>query len=78
MGARFTDPLVRLPRFSKEILVRCPHCSGRATVLPPPDNPESRQERRLTCLTCGHMAGWTAPPREHACGYVLPEMSGPR
>ncbi|TCP55186.1 hypothetical protein EV191_102398 [Tamaricihabitans halophyticus] len=76
---RFTDPLVRLWRYADRILVRCPKCAGCASVLPEPTTTArpgpSNPHRRLSCLGCGHTAGWTAP--RHDNYWIVPELNGP-
>ncbi|MFI5843749.1 hypothetical protein ACIA8K_29010 [Catenuloplanes sp. NPDC051500] len=78
VGIRFRDPMVRLSRFGDDILVRCPVCSGAASVRPDRTAGEQRLaglHRRVTCSGCGHVQYWSAPQRDS--GYLLPHLSGP-
>jgi hypothetical protein len=62
---RFRDPLVRLWEFLDEILVRCPRCGRRASVLPAPQTAGvSRRpctRRSVSCLTCSYSAHVPGP-----------------
>jgi hypothetical protein len=57
---RFHDPQVRLGHFLGEILVHCPRCDGRASVLPvsrtADDRPTAWTRRSVTCLACSYTA----------------------
>lgn len=67
--ARFQDRGDDLGAFADEILVHCPRCDGRASVVPDA-SPDDRRyphfaPRRLTCPACGfadrRSRSWTAP-----------------
>ncbi len=75
---RFVDPLTRLWRFADVILMRCPRCDQRATVVPAPAAAtrwEAGLHRRLTCSACGYHQDWRAPRVGN--GWRVPESSGP-
>jgi hypothetical protein len=67
----FTDPGAVLTAFADEVLVVCPSCAGRATVVPwppvsepsPPDDPNPAglmfRPRRLVCSSCPHHGDWS-------------------
>lgn len=78
---RFRDRLERLWRFAGEILVRCPGCDSRASVVPDPpsavDQDHCWLHRRLVCHACGHTDTWEAPRIPGSTGRRLPDFSGP-
>jgi hypothetical protein len=73
-GERFRDPLVRLWGFLDEILVRCPRCDRKASVLPVPREetagcrPTAWRRRSVTCLSCGYAA---YVPQKEKAGLVF-------
>jgi hypothetical protein len=79
---RFRDPLLRLPSFSGEILVRCPRCDARAAIRPEV-RPEAENRaqpwgpRRLTCPSCGLADRWTMPRSADDRYGIPPEFGGP-
>ena len=80
--ARFRDPLLRLPCFSGEILVRCPRCDARASIRPEPrpetcSHPHPFTPRRLTCPSCGLADRWTMPRSADGRHGEQPEFGGP-
>ncbi|MBM0258104.1 hypothetical protein [Micromonospora sp. 4G55] len=80
---RFRDPKPWLRGLAAgEIVVRCPRCSGRASVLPDPESAGSSRHhvwlrRRLSCLGCAYSDVWDAPRRAGDDARTLPEFSGP-
>jgi len=80
-AARFRDPLLRLSRFSGEILVHCPRCDARAHVRPEsrPEDGQLRQwiSRGLTCPSCGFVDRWTMPRSVGGRYGIPPEFAGP-
>jgi hypothetical protein len=81
-AVRFRDPLLRLPFFSGEILVRCPRCDARAHIRPesrPEDasRPRPGSPRRLTCPSCGLADRWTMPRSANGRFGFYPEFGGP-
>ncbi|MEU4832335.1 hypothetical protein [Streptosporangium sp. NPDC023615] len=61
MSERFRDPGTSwYDLLADEILMRCPRCDGRASVLPLPGGTESGifAPRRLLCPACGYVRGW--------------------
>ncbi|MBO1332256.1 hypothetical protein [Streptomyces sp. VRA16 Mangrove soil] len=78
-GERHADDGVPLARFADTILVVCPRCGGRASVVQRPGLPELRYatdllvwSRRLVCAGCGRTDDWRAGRRgSGAVGVVL-------
>ncbi|AYF32149.1 hypothetical protein CSH63_32860 [Micromonospora tulbaghiae] len=79
---RFRDPRNWLGGLAAgEVLVRCPRCAERASVLPCPEEADGTRHdvwlrRRLSCLGCAYTALWEAP-RLANNARAFPEFSGP-
>ena len=68
MKEEFIDPGTTLIEFADEVLVVCPQCGNRASIVEQPSGRTSGQEensfrnmfesRRLTCSTCGRTEDW--------------------
>ncbi|MEU6847236.1 hypothetical protein ABZ930_35740 [Streptomyces sp. NPDC046716] len=78
---RHVDDGVPLARFADRILVVCPRCGGRATVVQRPGLPELRyatdllvRPRRLVCAGCGRTDDWRA--RRRGAGLVGVVLGG--
>jgi hypothetical protein len=80
-AGRFRDPLLRLCCFAGEILVRCPRCDRRASILPDRETDGGGRHlwlaRRLSCLGCGYTDSWEAPRCAGSAARVVPQFSGP-
>lgn len=70
-----------LVQFTGRMLVVCPRCGGRATVVPRPGLAEPKyfsallfQPRRLACAACGAIADWSA--RERGAALVGVTVGG--
>ena len=61
----FTDPGTVLVEFAGEVLVVCPSCRHRASIVPWPPPPSTAAERRLfgprrlVCSHCPYHADWS-------------------
>jgi hypothetical protein len=79
--ARHWDTGRWLARFAGRVLVVCPRCRGRASVVPAPGLPTPAyfsellfQPRRLTCARCGAAAEWE--PAARGAGLVGVTLGG--
>lgn len=82
-AGRFRDPKYWLRGLAAgEMLVRCPRCAGRASVLPDLESAGGSRHRvwlrrRLSCLGCAYTDVWDAPRQAGHNARILPAFSGP-